>query len=142
MDNRKHKTKKKEVQIMDDNFIFTGNANTKVENITALYTLSGEEDFFDNDQLPRLNNDSERVYAKKVTRDNGTIKYSVKLSLSNKLYDPMSTFGLDKTKSFLDSTVRNENRFKSVSPKVFEMYTTFLKTKNKAWLNNAQREDE
>ena len=113
-------------------------ANSSID----LYTITGDEDFFDDDQLPRLNYDSENVYAKKTIRDNGTIRYSIRLSLSNKLYDPMSQMGVDKTKSFLDNTVRDENRFKNVSPKVFDMYTTFLKTKNKAWLNNAQREDE
>lgn len=122
-------------------FIFTNNQTAR-NNTTDYYTISGEEDFFDEEQLPRLTTDTEKTYAKKTTRDNGTVRYSVKLSLSNKLYDPTSQMGLDKTKSFLDSTVRNENRFKNVSPKVFEMYTTFLKTKNKAWLNNAQREDE
>ncbi|MFO0004426.1 MAG: hypothetical protein ACK559_25190, partial [bacterium] len=70
------------------------------------------------------------------------IRYCIRLSLSNKLYDPTSTYGLDKTKSFLDNTVRSEDRFKNVSHKVFDLYTTFLKTKNTSWLYNAQREDE
>lgn len=120
--------------------------NTNKKHNTAssaeLYTISGNEDFFDDDQLPRLNTDGDKVYAKRVTRDNGTVRYSIRLSLSNKFYDPTSPTGLDRTKSFLDNTVRDENRFANVSPKVFEMYTTFLKTKNKAWLQNAQRENE
>lgn len=106
------------------------------------YTISGMQDFFDENQLPRLNTNTDKVYAKKTIRDNGTARYSIRLSLSNRLYDPTSQYGLDKTKSFLDSTVRNENRFKNVGPKVFDMYTTFLKTKNNSWLHNAQREDE
>lgn len=127
-----------------DNFIFTSNKNntTKQEPAVEYYTVSGEEDFFDDNQMPRLTDNSDKVYAKKTVRDNGTIRYSVKLSLSNKLYDPTSQQESNKTKSFLDSTVRNENRFKNVSPNVFSMYTAFLKTKNTAWLHNAQREDE
>lgn len=127
-----------------DNFIFSANKTDaiKQESGVEYYTLSGNEDFFDDDQMPRLNADSNKVYAKKTIRDNGTARYSIRLSLSNKLYDPTSQYGLDKTKSFLDSTVRSENRFKNVSPKVFDMYLVFLKTKNASWLHNAQREDE
>jgi len=127
-----------------DNFIFSANKTDAIKQESAVeyYTLSGNEDFFDDDQMPRLNADSNKVYAKKTIRDNGTARYSIRLSLSNKLYDPTSQYGLDKTKSFLDSTVRSENRFKNVSPKVFDMYLVFLKTKNASWLHNAQREDE
>lgn len=127
-----------------DDFIFSSNKNslTKQEPSVEYYTISGEQDFFDDNQMPRVNDENDKVYAKKTVRDNGTVRYSVKLSLSNKLYDPTSQQESKKTKSFLDSTVRNENRFKNVSPNVFSMYTTFLKTKNAAWLHNAQREDE
>lgn len=127
-----------------DDFIFSGNkSNTMKQEVgIELYTLSGNEDFFDENQMPRKQVDGDKVYAKKIIRDNGSARYSIRLSLSNKLYDPTSQYGLDKTKSFLDSTVRQENRFKNVSPKVFDMYLLFLKTKNTSWLHNAQREDE
>jgi hypothetical protein len=110
--------------------------------LTEYYTLSGNQDFFDQNELPRLSSESDKVYAKKVVREDNSIRYCIRLSLSNKLYDPTSTYGLDKTKSFLDNTVRSEDRFKNVSHKVFDLYTTFLKTKNTSWLYNAQREDE
>lgn len=109
---------------------------------TEYYTIAGNEDFCDSNQLPRLSSESDRVYAKKIIREDNSIRYAIRLSLSNKLYDPTSTYGLDKTKSFLDNTVRSEDRFKNVSHKVFDLYTTFLKTKNVSWLHNAQREDE
>lgn len=126
-----------------DDFIFT----TKKDSVTQqssveYYTVSGQEDFFDDDQIPRANSDCNKVYAKKTIRDNGTVRYSIKLSLNNKLYDPTMQHETKRTKSFLDSTVRDENRFKNVSPSVFNLYLTFLKTKNTAWLHNAQREDE
>lgn len=110
--------------------------------LTEYYTLSGNQDFFDENELPRLSSESDKVYAKKIIREDNSIRYCIRLSLSNKLYDPTSTYGLDKTKSFLDNTVRSEDRFKNVSHKVFDLYTTFLKTKNTSWLYNAQREDE
>lgn len=106
------------------------------------YTLDGEQDFFDDQQMPRLKTESEKVYAKQIIGSNGNIRYSIRLSLSNKLYDPTSPYGLDKTKSFLDNTVRSPDRFKSVNYKTFDLYTGFLKTKNKSYLYNAERESE
>jgi hypothetical protein len=125
-----------------NDYIFSTKQQNRPEPAIEFYTLAGNEDYYDNNQLPRLNVDSDKTYAKKTIRDDGTIRYSIRLSLSNKLYDPTSAYGLDKTKSFLDNTVRNENRFKNVNVAVFDWYLNFLKTKNTAWLNNAQREDE
>lgn len=126
-----------------DNFIFSGAKNVIQQTPSVeYYTVSGMEDFCDDNQLPRVNNDSDKVYAKKTIRDDGTIKYSIKLSLNSKLYDPVSQITNESNKNFLDNTVRGDNRFKSVSPKVFDLYTSFLKTKNNSWLLNAQREDE
>lgn len=126
-----------------DNFIFFGAKNAIVQSPSIeYYTISGSEDFFDDNQLPRLNNDGDNVYAKKTIRDDGTMRYSVRLSLNGKLYDPTSQIGEGNSKNFLDNTVRADNRFKNVSPKVFDLYISFLKTKNNSWLLNAQREDE
>lgn len=124
------------------NYIFSSDKKIQSESSVEFYTLSGSEEFFDNNQLPRLSKESDKVYAKKIIRDDGSARYSIRLSLSNKLYDPTSTYGLDKTKSFLDNTVRSENRFKNVNPKTFDLYLNFLKTKNTAWLHNAERESE
>jgi hypothetical protein len=127
---------------MSENFIYTSKSKLRKDPSVEYYTLAGSQDFFDGNELPRLNQESDRVYAKKTTRDDGSVRYSIRLSLSNKLYDPTSKLGLDKTKSFLDNTVRNDDRFKNVSHKVFDHYITFLKTQNSSWLLNAQREDE
>ena len=35
---------------------------------------------------------------------------------------------------------KNQFNFKRVNKKVFDLYTTFLRTRNLAWLNNANRE--
>lgn len=127
---------------MSESFIYTSKSKVRKEPSIEYYTLAGNQDFFDENELPRLNKESDKVYAKRCVRDDGSVKYSIRLSLSNKLYDPTSKLGLDKTKSFLDNTVRNDDRFKNVSHKVFDHYMTFLKTQNASWLLNAQREDE
>ena len=126
----------------ENQFIFNQKRQADPESLVEYFTISGSEDFFDDDQMPRQNSESEKTYAKKTIRPDGSVKYSIRLSLSNKLYDPTSKYGLDKTKSFLDNTVRNENRFKNVSYKTFELYLSFLKTKNVSWLLNAERESE
>jgi len=41
---------------------------------------------------------------------------------------------------FLAKTGKKAWDFKQVNAKVFEMYLTFLRTKNRAWLTNAERE--
>jgi hypothetical protein len=35
---------------------------------------------------------------------------------------------------------KNEFNFKKVNSKVFDLYLSFLRTKNIAWINNANRE--
>lgn len=126
-----------------DDFIFSGAKNTTVQSPTVeYYTVSGLQEFFDDNQMPRVNTDGDNVYAKKTIRDDGTIRYCVRLALNSKLCDPTAQTGENNSRSFLDNTVRGDNRFKNVSPKVFELYISFLKTKNNSWLLNAQREDE
>lgn len=125
-----------------NNYIFKQEVEDHGNNISSYFTISGEEDFSDDNQLPRCEQLTDKVYAKETINDLGTKRYYIRLSLSNKLYDPTSIYGLDKTKSFLDSTVRDPNRFKAVNFKTFSLYLNFLKTKNRSYLFNAEREAE
>jgi len=125
-------------------YLFSPNKNKSVNesNTIEYFTISGNQDYYDNEQMPRLSSPSDLVYAKKVINSEGITRYFIRLSLSNKLYDPTSPYGLDKTKSFLDSTVRDPDRFKAVNQKTFTLYLSFLKTKNTSYLHNAERESE
>jgi hypothetical protein len=127
-----------------NNYIFSPNKNKPIseEAVVEYYTLSGNQDFDDDNQMPRTKAMSDLVYAKKSTNSEGLSRYFIRLSLSNKLYDPTSPYGLDKTKSFLDNTVRDADRFKAVNTKTFNLYLNFLKTKNTSYLHNAERESE
>lgn len=108
---------------------------------TDLFTISGQEDFLDIDNNPRCNDiNSTKVLAKRVHRDDGSIRYCIKLDNRGKLYNPISIYGETKVSSFLDRVCRSQNKYKDVNLKTFEMYIKFLKTKNIAWLNNAERE--
>jgi hypothetical protein len=124
-------------------YIFSPNrqSNTTENKTLKYYTISGSEEFFDEDQMPRCKNDNSKVYAKEIVNSNNRSNYYVRLSLENKFYNPLSVYGIEKTKSFLDNVVRNDGKFKSVNKKSFDLYLNFLKTKNLSYLYNSERED-
>jgi hypothetical protein len=66
----------------------------------------------------------------------------IRLDSNNKFFNPVSIYGTEKNKTFLDRICRSNQKFSEVSEKVFSLYTKFLSTKNILWLNNAEREAE
>jgi hypothetical protein len=88
------------------------------------------------------NSDSKNIFAKKVIRKNGTKKYLVKNDSNGKLCNPLSIYGQEQEKSFLNRVCRSNNKFVEVNQKTFDWYVKFLSSKNVAWLNNAERERE
>lgn len=105
------------------------------------YCLSGLGDDTDQDNNSIVNQENDkRVCAKKLKRINGTTKYLIKLSEDRKLYNPISIYGSEKNKNFLESISRNQNLFKEVNNMTFNLYLRFLRTKNIAYLNQAERE--
>jgi hypothetical protein len=110
-------------------------------NDTEAFTVSGKEDYIDKDNNPRCEDpSSDKVFAKKILRDDGSVRYTIKLDNRGKLYNPISIYGETKISSFLDRVCRSQNKYRDVNLKTFEMYIRFLKTKNIAWFNNAERE--
>lgn len=117
-------------------------SSTSQEIISEYFTLTGEEDNIINDLSIRTIDD-EKVYAKKITRNDGSIKYMIRLDYSAKLYNPLSIY--DKSDQsqgteFLNSVCRSNKKFKEVNAKAFDWYIKFLNTKNTVWLLNAERE--
>lgn len=111
--------------------------------INEFYTINGMEDFIDNNNNPRLNKETDdNIFAKKTTRSDGSVRYSVRLAKDGKIYNPMSIYGQEVASNFLDRVCRASGKFKDVNYKTFDMYINFLKTKNVAWLHNAEREAE
>jgi hypothetical protein len=107
-----------------------------------LLTMIGMEDVVV-DGLYLINStDSKNIFAKKITRKNGTTKFTIRTSQDGKLYNPISIYGKEEQKTFLDRVCRSNNKFVEVNLKTFNLYTQFLKTKNLAYLNNAERERE
>lgn len=126
------------------NFIFSPNTDTnQTDTNNQYYCVMGSQDFIDDEGNPRVNKDNDkRILAKKILREDGSVRYSIKLTSSGKMQNPISMYGVEKNSSFLDRVCRSDKKFKDVSYKTFEMYTNFLKTKNIAWLHNAEREAE
>jgi hypothetical protein len=122
-------------------YIFNPNSTkTLVSTTNEYYCVKDKEDFLDNGGLPRKNQDSDDVLAKKIIKDGGQPQYYIKVSNINKLYNPVNVIQEEKAYSFLDNVCRPSDRFKSVNSKVFDLYLNFLSTKNTAWLYKAERE--
>lgn len=125
---------------MDDSFIFRP-TKVEIKHDNEYYTMIGSEDYIDKYNNPRIKDDSNsNILAKKIVRVDNTIKYMVKLNNNGKIYNPISIYGEEKQSTFLDSICKTSDKFIEVNIKVFESYIQFLKTKNKAWLQNAERE--
>jgi hypothetical protein len=112
--------------------------NSKNEN--EFYSIIGSQDFLDSKNNPRVSSEDDiKVVAKKIYRDDGSIRYSIKYE-NGKFINPISIYGSKVENTFLDRICKSNDKFKEVNLKVFEMYLKFLKTKNTAWLNNVERE--
>ena len=111
---------------------------------TIYYTNlnSGSEDDHGNFVLKE---DGPEAYAKTVRTQN-IVKHMVRIDPSHKLLNP---FDYDNQtefsghKNFVDNTCKGSktNRYTRVNGKCFNYYLSFLKTKNLAWLVNAEREN-
>jgi hypothetical protein len=115
------------------------NQNTNdLEQIDQFYTILGEQEFIDDNKLPRTYSETKALA--KTTTINGETKYFAKVNSYGKLYNPMGIFSEGKSQKFLSRIGRNEYNFKRVTLRTFELYTSFLKSRNMAWINQAERE--
>jgi hypothetical protein len=123
-----------------DDFIFTIDENKQDTSEYKFYCLVGDEDFLDLSGNPMTKTDNNKVLAKKITKTNNASQYFIRLATNNKLYNPISQVGEDKSTSIIDNTCRPTNRFTAVNQTVFDYYLQFLSSKNLLWLNKAERE--
>lgn len=111
---------------------------TDTNQIDQFYTILGQQEFIDDDKLPRTNSENEALA--KLSIVNGETKYFAKVNSYGKLFNPMGMFSEGKSQKFLSRIGRNEYNFKRVTLRTFELYTSFLKSRNIAWINQAERE--
>lgn len=129
------------MKINTDGCIFTNN-KTETTNVVVdeYYTLNGQQDYYDDQNNPRLQEDGEKTLAKKTFVDKDKPRFLIKIDTDGKFFDPTSSLAKDHASksNFLNQTCR-QPKFKSVSYDVFDMYLSFLKTKNLSWLHNSNR---
>jgi len=134
--------------------------NPKVEILAGdiTYTIFGKHDelvddyptLWDADNGKIIISAHERVeaYARKAITAN-RIRYYIKRDNNGKLFNPLAITGnsnhqKDKkcttTTNRTDGTIMQSGRFVEVNKNIFLMYLKFLRTKNQAWLFNAERE--
>ena len=120
-------------------------ATKKPKRTEVVYTLTGKEEYLENDHYPCIKLDSETAqespdaFAMKITIGQRT-KYYAKRGKHGRLYNPIGMFSEGMASRKLGHAGRFEWRFTEVSEKVFAFYRDFLKTKNIAYLHNAERE--
>lgn len=111
----------------------------KSERIVESYTVLGEHKYLDDQNHPRIDNE-DKALAKRVTIDGRPTKFYIKVGTYGKIYNPIGLYSEGHSEKFLAKIGRKQFEFKEVNQKIFDMYVTFLSTKNLAWLNNAERE--
>lgn len=102
------------------------------------YTLIGKHNNIDNEGYPlTTKKDSALAFCKEINNEK---QFFIKVGLYGKVYNPIGLYSEGKANKFMAKIGKNEYNFTRVNQKVFDMYLNFLKSKNIAWLNNAERE--
>lgn len=103
------------------------------------YTIVGKQESFDDENNPILNGDTPEVLAKKTVSDTKT-RYFIKIGPYGKIFNPIGLFSEGRSNRFLRQSGKPEWQFKEVNSRVFDLYLSFLRTKNIAHINLAERE--
>ena len=119
-------------------FIFAQNTE-KTTASSEYYCLLGLEDFLDDNNTPRTTEASSDMIAKKIIRDDSSVRYSIRVSQNGRLFNPIALHGAEKRYTLYENSP-NAIRFKDVNFQCFQHYINFLKTKNVAFFNNSERE--
>lgn len=118
--------------------IFQITQKNELTPIFKYYTILGQHDSVDDDGYPLAETkDASLAFSKTISDDT---QYFLKVGLYGKVYNPMGLYSEGKSNKFMAKIGKNEYNFTRVNRKVFDMYLNFLKSKNIAWLNNAERE--
>lgn len=120
-------------------FSIQHSSNETEDKSMEFYTLIGKHEYIDSNRNPRSSSETSDVCAKKVIGEQST-KFFIKTGLYGKVYDPIGLYSEGTGAKFLARAGKKAWEFKQVNSKVFDMYLSFLRTKNKAWLTNAERE--
>jgi hypothetical protein len=129
--------------------------DSKKKDGVVVYTLYGKGDFKNeqgdsilDDASRRNNSDQEYIilaeerdnaYAKEVVRG-GKARYFIKIGRNGRMFDPLAVVPSD-ARSYKRTHGTDEWTYREVNKRVFDLYLNYLRTKNNAWLHNAEREN-
>lgn len=132
------------MQIKRDDF------KVKQDNVdNKFYTYTGQEEFYDQDNYPRVKENSHKVFAKalqdrspkNISSNNIYYSYYLLLTPDKELYNPQTLYSIETKKhSFVNRVCKSTHKFEPVPKSVFDKYLIFLQTGNSQWYNAAQRE--
>lgn len=107
--------------------------------ILSVYTIAKHSSNVDENGNYLIDDEnSDMAYAKEIRGNRN--RFYVKFGEGH-LFDPFGMFTTSKDANKLDKAKKKPiYSYKEVSPRIFKLYLNFLKTKNKAWLINAERE--
>ena len=126
---------------MSEPFIFEPQKKTNTKEKSKFFCTIKNYDFIDEQNNPCLIDESDnRIMAKIKTRDNGSHKYLIRLDNMKKIYDPTLDLSENKNNNLFEVDGA-DIEFKEVNKNVFDLYLSFLRTMNVAWIRNAERED-
>ena len=110
----------------------------------ASYTILGRHDYLDGDGLPVICDTDEEhaedrpeAYAKVMSN-----RFFVKANARGELYNPIGLYSENTQNSNRKGTGTKIWQYKETHYKAFMTYLNFLKTKNVAYLLNAERETQ
>lgn len=115
------------------------NPNEEVEVENKFYTILGRQEFIDGDGYPRATEDDVINHLAKMQVVNNRLpRYFVKLSAHGTLVNPISP--MNQMSYSIKKEEYTNGKYVEVNKRVFKFYIDFLKTKNNAYLINAERE--
>ena len=120
-------------------------ATKKPKRVEVIYTVTGKQDYLDDEIYPCIKMESKTAvespdaFAMKITVGKQT-KYYAKHGKHGRLYNPIGMFSEGMAQKRLGHAGRLEWKFIEIGEKVFQFYRDFLRTKNIAYLHNAERE--
>lgn len=116
------------------------------------FCMSGDEDFLDEQNNPRIiDKNSSKIAAKivfnkkprQVIANDIYKSYFIKVNPSLQIFNPVPNLSTVKEKTrdhFIHKTCKNEWSFKEVDSIVFDKYINFLKAKNVKLLKDIERD--
>jgi len=126
--------------------IFTIKEQEDLSKQTEYYTLKGMQDYLDESNMPRVEEDNGKVLAKKICyydSENNLVKnktrYQIKVGAYGRIYNPIGLYSEGRANAYSRKTGKEEWRMKEVNENIFNLYLSFLKTKNNAHLILAER---